>query len=206
MLQLPFDTTALDPILSMAAVGIVGVIATTWLAAAWWTYADMSRRTTIELARLLAPAWILLSTPVLLPLSLGAYLLARPHRTVADRRAEQLFEAMTGGDELERCPWCAGRIDAAWRRCPACATWLAAQCQHCGGWSSTLFEICPLCAAEVEPRGLGATAPSMPAALPAAPPPFGAGVSAPDMATRGLDVGRGLPRPAGSGSLRRAGP
>ena len=194
-MQLAFDTSALDPVLTTGLVVVVGVAAAIWLAAAWWTYADMSRRTTSEPARLLAAAWILLSTPVLLPLSLGSYLLARPQRTVGDRRAELLFAAMAGGDERERCPWCAVRIEPGWRRCPACATWLASACAHCGSWSSVLFEICPTCATETAPGS-----------LPAPPAPAPAPVGTADTTTRGLDIGRGLPRPAGRGSLRRAGP
>ena len=188
-MQLAIDTSALDPFLTTGLFAFGGVVATIWLAAAWWAYADMSRRTTSELARLLAAGWILLSTPVLLPLSLGSYLLARPQRTVADRRAELLFAAMAGGDERERCPWCAVRVEPGWRRCPACATWLASACAHCGSWSSVLFEVCPSCAADTGPG-----------AVPEAPPAVTA-----DTKTRGLDVGRGLPRPAGRGSLRRAG-
>src|SRR3954447_24819349 len=85
---------ASNPTVGAVGLAVAGALAGLWFAAAWWAFSDMSRRTTVEVGRLLAPAWILLSTPVLLPLSLGTYLLARPQRTVAERRAQRLFEAL----------------------------------------------------------------------------------------------------------------
>ncbi|HEV2006256.1 MAG TPA: hypothetical protein VGQ85_06530, partial [Candidatus Limnocylindrales bacterium] len=54
------------------AIGIAGI--GLWLAAAWWTYGDMARRTNSDLARYGAAAWIILSTPALLLMSLPVYL------------------------------------------------------------------------------------------------------------------------------------
>lgn len=137
-----------------------------WLAAAWWTYLDISRRSDSELARLLAPSWVVISTPLLLPLALGVYTLLRPQQTVGDRRTRSLVTAL--GPELahvDSCPGCGERADDAWRRCPSCTTWLQAPCAHCGGWSNVQLELCPWCGSDVldiprvaEPSELGAVA------------------------------------------------
>ena len=83
------DNLSNDPTIGAIGLAIVGAAAGLWLAAAWWTYTDMARRTTFEVVRLGAVAWVLLSTPVLLPLALGTYLLVRPQQTVAERRAQR---------------------------------------------------------------------------------------------------------------------
>jgi len=137
----PAVTTALMVI----AVGVVAL----WIAAAWWTYQDMQRRTTSELAALGAVAWILLSTPATLPLSLPIYLLARPQQTVAQGRSTTLALALEAElSDLQECPGCGLRADPDWRRCPTCSTWLAEECEGCGRWSSIRLDICPWCAVE----------------------------------------------------------
>ena len=127
------------------AIGIAGI--GLWLAAAWWTYGDMARRTNSDLARYGAAAWILLSTPALLLMSLPVYLLARPQATAAQRRSRDLVVALT--PELFgaiRCEACGQVVDEEWRRCPACTTWLQVACLDCDRWSATNLEICPWCA------------------------------------------------------------
>jgi len=132
-------------VLSVLGVGAVAL----WLAAAWWTYQDMSRRTDSEPAALGAVAWMLLSTPALLPLSLPIYLLARPQRTAAQGRSLQLVLAMQDSlMDVSQCPGCGAVGDPDWRRCPTCATWLEAECEACGRWSSVRLDICPWCASE----------------------------------------------------------
>jgi hypothetical protein len=137
---------AADPTVGAVGLAVAGALVGLWLAAAWWAFSDMSRRSTIELARLLAPAWILLSTPFLLPLSLGSYLLARPQRTVAERRAERLFEALDPVYDGAGCEGCGAAVDPTWHRCPTCATWLASTCRSCGEWSAAEMDLCPFCA------------------------------------------------------------
>jgi RNA polymerase subunit RPABC4/transcription elongation factor Spt4 len=127
------------------AIGVAGI--GLWLAAAWWTYGDMARRTRSDLARYGAAAWILLSTPALLLISLPVYLLARPQATAAQRRSRDLVLALS--PELFgalRCEACGRVADEEWRRCPACATWLQVACVDCGRWSATNLELCPWCA------------------------------------------------------------
>lgn len=137
------DTSVLSGV--AFAIGIAGI--GLWLAAAWWTYGDMTRRTRSDLARYGAAAWILLSTPALLLISLPVYFLARPQATAAQRRSRDLVVALSpelfGG---VRCEACGEAVDEDWRRCPACATWLQVACVDCGRWSATNLELCPWCA------------------------------------------------------------
>ncbi len=130
----------------LMAIGVT--VAVVWLAGTWWAYLDISRRTTSELARFGAMGLVIVSTPLLLPLSLMVYTLVRPQTTIAERRAVELATGL--GPALagrERCPACRGVVDPAWRRCPSCATWLASSCDSCGQWSEMAFEVCPWCAA-----------------------------------------------------------
>ena len=136
-----------------AALTVLGVgVAALWVAAAWWTYQDMGRRSESEVAALGAVAWILLSTPALLPLSLPVYLLARPQRTAAQSREQALVLALQSTlVDNAACPGCGTVGDPEWRRCPTCATWLEAECESCSRWSSVRLDICPWCATERPP-------------------------------------------------------
>ena len=77
--------TLANPAVGAAGTAVLMAVVALWLAAAWWAYADASRRTESTLAGYVAAGWIILSTPMLLPLSLAAYTFARPQ--VARRRA-----------------------------------------------------------------------------------------------------------------------
>lgn len=137
-----------SPIVTGALIALGVGIVVLWLAAAWWAYLDVSRRTSAQLARLGAVAMILLSTPALLPFSLITYLLVRPQMTVAEGRALRLLAGLhpaIAGDL--GCYSCGTVVDPEWRRCPACAGWLASPCEACEEWSELDAEICPWCAA-----------------------------------------------------------
>ena len=137
------DTSVLSGVAFTIGIAGIGL----WLAAAWWTYGDMARRTNSDLARYGAAAWIILSSPALLLISLPVYLLARPQATAAQRRSRDLVVALS--PELfgaVRCEACGQVVDDDWRRCPACAAWLQVACVDCGRWSATNLEICPWCA------------------------------------------------------------
>ena len=127
-------------------IAIAGAVLGLWIAAAWWAYADLSRRVRAEPLRLLAPAWILVSSPLLLPLSLAAYLLVRPQETVAERRSREILGALAPTLDPATCPGCEDRVEEGWRRCPSCATWLGAPCSRCGRWSAIELQLCPYCA------------------------------------------------------------
>jgi len=160
-------THALDnPIFPAIGLGLAATIGALWVAAAWWAYRDASWRTGSPWLGMLAAGWVIVSSPVLLPLSVGVYALARPQHTAAEGRSRRLVAELV--EQLDSagsntCPVCAETLDAEWVRCPTCATWLAAPCANCSGWSDISLEICPLCGSEqrdepaVETRKAAAT-------------------------------------------------
>ena len=137
-----------DPALGAVGTAVVMAVIALWLAGAWWAYADAARRTGSSLAGFVAAGWIILSTPLLLPLSLAAYAFARPQVAAADQRTRQLALELAMTPALAACPACAEAIEPTWLRCPSCATWLAAPCAHCGAWSEAGLEICPMCGSD----------------------------------------------------------
>jgi len=143
------NRTLADP--AVTAVGIAFGVACValWLAAAWWVYGDAARRSESVVGPMIAGGWIVISTPVLLPLSLGIYTLVRPQRTVGESRTQNLMWALSSSAIVaRRCPECDIRVEADWRRCPSCTTWLEAPCARCGAWSDRELPICPWCASE----------------------------------------------------------
>jgi hypothetical protein len=140
-----------NPIVQMTSVALVVVAVALWLAAAWWAYQDASRRTESSLAGFAAAGWVVLSTPLMLPLSLAIYRTARPQATASDDRTTELIARL---NEIARdqptCPGCASQVDPDWLRCPFCATWFALACNACGEWSAAGLEICPFCGSERE--------------------------------------------------------
>lgn len=157
---------ALDnPIFPAIGLGVASTVGALWVAAAWWAYRDASWRTGSSVLGMVAAGWIVLSTPLLLPLSLGVYTLARPQHTAAQGRSRRLVEelvAQLDATDPGSCPGCRASIDAAWLRCPRCSTWLAQPCAHCGGWSDRDLSICPWCGSEE--RGAPAVEERRPAA------------------------------------------
>ena len=143
---------ALDnPIIPAIGLAIASTVAALWVAASWWAYRDAAWRTGSSILGMVAAGWIVLSSPLLLPLSLGVYVLARPQQTAAQGRSRRLVEelvAQLDATDPGGCPGCQAAIDPAWLRCPACSTWLAQPCAHCGGWSDRELTICPWCGSE----------------------------------------------------------
>ena len=137
--------TLANPIIGAAGTALAMAGVALWLAGAWWAYADASRRTESSLAGYVAAGWILLSTPLLLPLSLAAYAFARPQVSAADQRTKALAHELGTTAVPDACATCSAPVDASWVRCPACTSWLAAPCGHCGSWSDRTLEICPWC-------------------------------------------------------------
>jgi hypothetical protein len=168
---------------SLFAIGIGLVVL--WLAAAWWAYLDISRRAEPQLARMGAVALVLLSSPALLPFSMLVYLLVRPQTTVAERRSIGLIGGLSPYvSSGVSCPECQARVDPEWRRCPACAAWLATPCASCDGWSEPEADVCPWCAATkdepAQPAAASAfTAPGAAVGLHLAPAAFAGGRTTP---------------------------
>lgn len=164
----------LDEFLSNPTVHTVGLALllagiAVWLAAAWWAYQDASRRKESTLAGFAAAGWIILSTPLVLPLSLAIYTMARPQATASDDRTRELMARLNEmAADRPTCPSCQASVDPAWLRCPFCATWFALECAACGEWSAAGLDLCPFCGADREsvpvPAGHGKAAAGKPAA------------------------------------------
>jgi hypothetical protein len=143
------DDALANPLVGAAATSLAVAGVALWVAAAWWAWRDAGRRTESMTAAFLAAAWIVISTPMLLPLSLAVYVVARPPITAAEDRTQSLIAALSATNAAgTACPGCTARIDSGWVRCPACATWLLAPCAACGEWSPADLDICPYCAHE----------------------------------------------------------
>jgi hypothetical protein len=185
-----------NPLVSTGITLVGVVVGAVWLAAAWWAYQDAARRTESTLAAFLAAAWIIVSTPLMLPVALAIYGFARPQLTAADHRSRDLARELGAVAVGPACPSCRTPIESIWLRCPACAVWLALPCRTCGVWSARDLETCPYCGSEepaapvVEPEA----APELPA-IPGMPVGRGVAVGP------GGAFGAGLP----AGELARAG-
>jgi RNA polymerase subunit RPABC4/transcription elongation factor Spt4 len=140
-----------NPLMPAIGLAVAATAGALWVAAAWWAYRDAAWRTGTSVLGMAAASWIVLSSPLLLPLSLGVYALARPQQTAAQGRSRRLVAELVAQLDATApgsCPGCAAAIDAEWLRCPSCSTWLAQPCAHCGGWSERDLEACPWCGSE----------------------------------------------------------
>lgn len=170
-----FDELLANPALQTVGTAILFAVVALWLAAAWWAYQDASRRTESTTAGFVAAAWIIVSTPLMLPLSLAVYAMARPQSSASDSRTERLMARLNEiAADRPSCPGCAVTVDPDWLRCPYCATWFALECQACGEWSAAGLEVCPFCGTDREAVPAG-WVPADPAAAAIAGDP-GAGV------------------------------
>jgi hypothetical protein len=135
----PFVTT------SLAVIG--GATVAAWLLAVMWAFRQVADRTDNVLARYLAAAWVLLSTPLLLPLSVAVVTLVRPHEVAGERRIARLLETVRARLDLApACGACGRAMDERWVRCPDCAAWTGRQCERCERWAPPDAGICPWCA------------------------------------------------------------
>src|SRR5436190_23608090 len=83
-----------SPLIPAAGLAVAGTVTALWLAAAWWAYRDATRRAGSSFAGLLAAAWIVVSSPFMLPLAIAVYSLARPQHTAAQHRSRRLVEEL----------------------------------------------------------------------------------------------------------------
>ncbi|HXG25262.1 MAG TPA: zinc ribbon domain-containing protein [Candidatus Binatia bacterium] len=146
-------TNLLADVLADPAVATLGFVVgmavlALWVAAAWWAYTDATRRADSILAGSAAAAWILLSTPLLLPLSLAVYAFSRPQVPAGEQRIKTLIEQIRATAPDERCETCGEIVESAWIRCPTCAAWLMAPCASCSRWADVSLELCPWCGEE----------------------------------------------------------
>ena len=137
-----------NPVVAALGTALILAVVAMWLAGAGWAYRDAARRTESSVLGFAASGWILLSTPLMLPLALAIYAFARPSRTAAEQREQALVFALASSAEGSSCAACGARTQEDWRRCPACATWLAVACSQCSEWAPAGLEICPFCGME----------------------------------------------------------
>jgi hypothetical protein len=137
-----------DPAVTAVSTAVVAAAIALWMAAAWWAYADATRRTESTLAGYIAASWVILSTPLMLPFSLAVYAFARPQVAAGDRRVRSLIAELGSTAEDQRCAACGSDVEDAWLRCPTCASWLASPCAACSRWSDVSLELCPWCGDE----------------------------------------------------------
>ena len=151
-----FDEILANPTVNMVGVALLLAVIALWLAAAWWAYQDASRRKESALAGFAAAGWIILSTPLLLPLSLAIYSTARPQATASDDRTQNLIARLNEvAADRPTCPGCQAVVDPGWLRCPTCATWFALECDTCGEWSAAALDLCPFCGTDRESMPAG---------------------------------------------------
>ena len=146
-----FDQVLADPTVTAIGGAVGAALVALWLAAAWWAYTDATRRTDNTPAAMLAAAWIIVSTPLLVPIALAVYALARPQHSAAEHRTRRLAEELVDAlDELAsaKCRSCGSGVEDGWLRCPSCASWLALPCSLCGSWSDRSLAVCPYCGGE----------------------------------------------------------
>lgn len=171
-----------NPLVSTGITLLGIVLLALWLAAAWWAYQDAARRSESTLVAFIAAGWIIISSPLMLPVALAIYSFARPQVTAADRRARYLARELGAVVDGPGCPNCQIAIESSWLRCPTCSVWLAAPCRSCGVWSASDLDACPYCGSEE--NAAPAFEPDGAPALPVAP---GVPVYA------GFPIGTGLP-------------
>jgi hypothetical protein len=133
------------------ALQLVGAyLAILWLASSFWVYRDLGRRTRDRISPFFAGALVILFTPLLFPLALVAYRIARPPDTLDERRVGELQQALLELDaERSECARCAYPVEAAWVRCPDCRAQLAVTCGDCENPMALDWTVCAWCAADV---------------------------------------------------------
>lgn len=137
-----------NPIVQTIVLALGVVLVALTVAAAWWAYRDASHRTESVFLGSLSAGWIIISTPLMLPLSLAIYRAVRPRIAAAEGRIEALEIDLALQSQPPACPNCGLRLEPGWLRCPTCTRWLAAPCGRCGAWTDMSFDICPICGAE----------------------------------------------------------
>jgi hypothetical protein len=127
---------------------VIAFAALFWLASAYWTYKDATRR--IDDPWLVAMAMLLGLVPYVGPL---IYMLFRPPEYLEDVREREL-EIKAMEDRLSRrglvCPVCRSDVDSSFLVCPICTTKLRQACVKCRAPLEALWQVCPYCETQIE--------------------------------------------------------
>ena len=127
---------------------VIAFAALFWLASAYWTYKDATRR--IDEPWLVAMATVLGLVPYVGPL---VYMLFRPPEYLEDVREREL-EIKAMEDRLSQrgmvCPVCRSEVDSSFLVCPICTTKLRQACVKCRAPLEALWQVCPYCETPIE--------------------------------------------------------
>ncbi|MFL5679733.1 MAG: zinc ribbon domain-containing protein [Chloroflexota bacterium] len=134
--------------LTFAALGLYIVIV--WLAAAYWVFRDLRRRTDNSVLPYVAAGGVIVASPLLFVFALLVYRIIRPASTLADRREAELEDRLARLDlaSLLACPTCRTLVEEDWLACPRCRTKLASACADCGRSMGLNWQVCAWCAWE----------------------------------------------------------
>lgn len=142
------------PVVGLAINAAALLLATFWLASAWWAYRDAGRRTGDPITPYLVAAGVLLLTPLFFPLALVVWRVLRPASTLRERYAADLQrELLVLGASRAACPSCARPVEDDWVRCPSCRVALAGSCAACERPVGLDWSICAWCATDLPERG-----------------------------------------------------
>ena len=164
---------SLNDIILIAAIIVIVIVASFWLAIVMWAYRDMRSRSRDPLAQMLvAILVILLNVPGLL-----IYVLLRPRETLTEVYERSLEEEALLQEIEERpsCPGCGQRVQDDWQACPHCHHRLKKACVECGYLLELPWNICPRCTtSQVNYTSDGTIATSSRHVQPSAPAPIDA--------------------------------
>ena len=136
---------------------VIAFAALFWLASAYWTYKDATRR--IDDPWLIAVATLLGLVPYVGPL---VYMLFRPPEYLEDVREREL-EIKAMEDRLSQrglvCPVCRSDVDSSFLICPICTTKLRQACVKCRAPLEALWQVCPYCETPIEPTAAATIVP-----------------------------------------------
>lgn len=127
---------------------VAGYIVTLWIALVYWTYRDITARTTDAWTQALG---VITVTFFFIPGFL-VYLALRPQELLTEAYARQL-ETEAFRHEIEKhaaCPGCTRAVAPDFIMCPYCRTALRAACMECGEYLEAAWIACPFCASERE--------------------------------------------------------
>lgn len=134
------------PLVRLGIQAVVLYVVVLWLAAAWWAYRDMRARTLHPALPFGAALVVILFSPLLFPLAIVAYRIARPQETISEAwERHQAEEAMRYELEATTCAGCGRRVDEDWLACPTCGTRLARRCLDCGRTVGLDWSLCAWC-------------------------------------------------------------
>ncbi len=167
-------------LLGLAGILVVAYLVTMWAVMAFWTYRDITARSTDQLERIFGVALVaLFSAPGFL-----LYLALRPPEKIADVLTRQVESEALIQDIAQQdvCPGCRRALREDFVLCPYCRVAVQTSCQDCSRVVRLSWVLCPYCGAD------GAATPAQRAVGSAA-----SGVRVPPATWEGLEPASAFP-------------